>query len=659
MNNNNFDTLESWREANKMIYWDADDLKHWIQELAKSHQFSEKLLLQLEGEIDDGHEDFYARVKDCKPFKFEQYGKVLTQYERRILNEESAKQDGRKGPQAYMDNIYGSCELHPVLVVVIETPIFERLRNINQLGTSIYVYATGNGNRYVHCIGTAILCKKFIDKLFGDEAVRNRTEVNEVDLLCVQIAALIHDLGHGPWSHLFDGTIIRDAIKEFDSIKHPHDSSVAAIKDWDHEMGSQMLFEYLLQWDETENNGTIRKTWSDYGIDLEKKIYNDKVFIKELIDPTALKNDDGSHITDNQSWPMEGRPEEKAMLYEMVSNKRSGLDVDKLDYLKRDLMYCKGVHINTDYNRLFDHAKVMETPNNPNRSLIAFNRKVDSDILEIFKTRETNHRQIYQHRENQSAELLISDALKLIQESLFVTNDRKQKFKLHEAIHDPSAYCKLNEDYIFQNIMNPDMFYQYLPPEEQIKWDQAKKLLEKILKNELPACLAHLIFKSTDDRDVFWTKTDGYKKRICDAVNQKLKHIKPLTPDDLVFKKGPTYDWGMKNESPLEKVPFFEKNSKKPQFHKVSATTSMFPANPAEFGVRLFNKRLDCKNESCAAFDVICKEEKLKIRSHQEQGPTTPMRPGLTPLSQKRCAQSPLLSQSQAKRALQFQDDHN
>ena len=341
----------------------------------------------------------------------------MTQYERRILSEESAKQDGRKGPQAYMDNIYGSCELHPVLVVVIETPIFERLRNINQLGTSIYVYATGNGNRYVHCIGTAILCKKFIDKLFGDEAVRNRTDVNEVDLLCVQIAALIHDLGHGPWSHLFDGTIIRDAIKEFDSIKHPYDSSVAAIKDWDHEMGSQMLFEYLLQWDETENDGTIRKTWSDYGIDLEKKIYNDKVFIKELIDPTALKNDDGSHITDNQSWPMEGRPEEKAMLYEMVSNKRSGLDVDKLDYLKRDLMYCKGkivrysifvinvidttffndfsgVHINTDYNRLFDHAKVMETPNNPNRSLIAFSRKVDSDILEIFKTRETNHRQM-------------------------------------------------------------------------------------------------------------------------------------------------------------------------------------------------------------------------------------------------------------------------
>lgn len=653
------DTLESWREANKMVHWHAEDLKQWVRGLVQSKHLREELLVLLQKEIDLGHEDFYARVKDCKPFKFEQNEKVLNLTERRILKEESAKQDGRKGPQAYMDNIYGSCELHPVLVVVIETPIFERLRNINQLGTSIYVYATGNGNRYVHCIGTAILAKTFLDKLFKDESDRNRYGVNDTDLLCVQIAALIHDLGHGPWSHLFDGTIIRDAIKEFKSIKHPHDANIAAITDWDHEMGSQMLFEYLLHWDETMNDGTIRKTWLDYGIDLNTKIFNDKVFIKELIDPTALKNDDGSHIKDNEPWTLLGRPEEKAMLYEIVSNKRSGLDVDKLDYLKRDLMYCKGVHINTDYNRLFDHAKVMECPDNPNRSLIAFDRKVDIDILEIFKTRETNHRQIYQHRENQSAELLISDALKLIRDSFFVTNDRNQLFKLHEAIHDPSAYCKLNEDYIFQNIMNPGMFYHHLPREEQPKWDEAKKRLEQILKNKLPACLAHLIFKDSQDRDDFWYKTEVFKEQICDEVNRKLVFENPLTPDDLVFKKGPTYDWGMKNESPLEKVPFFEKNSKKPQFHNLSSTTSMFPANPAEFGVRLFNKRLDCKNESCEAFDRICREEKLKIRSHQEQGPTTPMRPGLTPLSQKRCAQSPLLLQSQAKRALKFKDDHS
>merc|ERR1712137_693118 len=99
------------------------------------------------------------------------------------------------------------------------------------------------------------------------------------------------------------------------------------------------------------------------------------------------------------------------------------------------------------------------------------------------------------------------------------------------------AYCKLNEDYIFQNIMNTDMFYHTLPPDEQPKWDQAKNLLEKIQKNQLPACLGHLTFETTDERDEFWGKTEGYKKRICAEVNQKVDLIDPLTPEHLVFKK--------------------------------------------------------------------------------------------------------------------------
>ena len=59
------DNLESWREANKMVHWNAEDLKQWIQGLGKSRDtdFSPELLAALEDEIDQGHEDFYARVK--------------------------------------------------------------------------------------------------------------------------------------------------------------------------------------------------------------------------------------------------------------------------------------------------------------------------------------------------------------------------------------------------------------------------------------------------------------------------------------------------------------------------------------------------------------------------------------------------------------------
>jgi len=155
----------------------------------------------------------------------------------------------------------------------------------------------------------------------------------------------------------------------------------------------------------------------------------------------------------------------------------------------------------------------------------------------------------------------------------------------------------------------------------------------------------------------FWGDIEAHKTQICDVVNSTLDLAEPLTPTALVFKKV-GFDWGMKNESPLEKVPFFEKNRRKARFHELSETTAMFPKNKSEYGVRLFSHRLDCKNEACDVFDSICKDQKLKIRSHQEQGPTTPMRPGLTPMSQKRSAQSPLLLQSQAKRALKFNQDN-
>ena len=96
--------------------------------------------------------------------------------------------DRRRIHQAYMDNIYGTFELHPAIHEVIKTPIFERLRSIQQLGTSKYVYATGNGNRYVHCIGTSHLADKFMEKLFKELSTRENYEINDVDILCVCIA---------------------------------------------------------------------------------------------------------------------------------------------------------------------------------------------------------------------------------------------------------------------------------------------------------------------------------------------------------------------------------------------------------------------------------------------------------------------------------------
>ena len=115
----------------------------------------------------------------------------------------------------------------------------------------------------------------------------------------------------------------------------------------------------------------------------------DKTFIKELIDPAELKK-----LNDRAPWPMKGRPEEKAFLYEIISNKRSGLDVDKLDYLRRDLRNTKGTDINIDIERLFQNMKIGFCKYNGNRSLISIRDKCDIDVMEVFKLREKNHREM-------------------------------------------------------------------------------------------------------------------------------------------------------------------------------------------------------------------------------------------------------------------------
>jgi hypothetical protein len=78
------------------------------------------------------------------------------------------------------------------------------------------------------------------------------------------------------------------------------------------------------------------------------------------------------HTADRQ-WPYVGRPRSKGFLYEIVANKRNGIDVDKWDYFGRD---CHNLGINNsfDYRRFLLHAKVL--------------RAVDDGAVSFFEQRD-------------------------------------------------------------------------------------------------------------------------------------------------------------------------------------------------------------------------------------------------------------------------------
>ncbi|XP_078310162.1 deoxynucleoside triphosphate triphosphohydrolase SAMHD1-like isoform X3 [Crassostrea virginica] len=104
------------------------------------------------------------------------------------------------------DPIWGPIELHPLCVRVIDTPEFQRLRSIKQLGGCSYVYPGACHNRFEHSIGTSYLAGclgRALQKKINEQGL-GKLEISEKEILCLELGGLCHDLGHGPFSHLFD-----------------------------------------------------------------------------------------------------------------------------------------------------------------------------------------------------------------------------------------------------------------------------------------------------------------------------------------------------------------------------------------------------------------------------------------------------------------------
>ena len=155
----------------------------------------------------------------------------------------------------FNDPVHGSITLNPLLLSIIDTPQFQRLRYIKQLGAFYWVYQGACHNRFEHSIGTAYLCGKFIRCLQD----KHKDLISKKDVHCVEVAGLCHDMGHGPFSHVFD--------KQYRNM-------VAESSDWTHEEGSCDMFDYMLR-----NNSVVREKFQTLGLD--EKLVKDLIMGKD------------------------------------------------------------------------------------------------------------------------------------------------------------------------------------------------------------------------------------------------------------------------------------------------------------------------------------------------------------------------------------------
>jgi HD superfamily phosphohydrolase len=108
------------------------------------------------------------------------------------------------------DPVFGFINIRSELIFdLIEHPFFQRLRRIKQLGLSYLVYPGANHTRFEHALGAVHLMRSAIGilRLKGQE-------ISDEEADAVTIAILLHDIGHGPFSHALENTVVQGISHE-------------------------------------------------------------------------------------------------------------------------------------------------------------------------------------------------------------------------------------------------------------------------------------------------------------------------------------------------------------------------------------------------------------------------------------------------------------
>lgn len=265
------------------------------------------------------------------------------------------------------DTIHKSIRLCPLTSEILDTPQIQRLRRLKQLAASEYTYVNANHTRFEHSLGVGYLSEELLLRIQLEQPLLG---IEEKDVVCVKIAGICHDVGHGPYSHIFDGEFrkcgrVARSTGRWMGRTFPtevYEGVEQLPEGWAHEDDSLMMIDAMLAHlglaiDERNLDSPLKQIGDgvdahQFGIvDSSSKqmiplTSRDWIFIKECIagGPLPPKGMSIDYFKkSNERAEYAGRPHpNKEFLYDVVSNRHSGFDFDKGDYLARDKFYCFG-----------------------------------------------------------------------------------------------------------------------------------------------------------------------------------------------------------------------------------------------------------------------------------------------------------------------------
>ncbi len=257
------------------------------------------------------------------------------------------------------DCVHGHIDIYEPEAEIINTTLFQRLRGIVQLGMGSLVYPGASHTRFSHSLGVLFIISKMLEFLkvsppkqsemqcFIKQQVKEEQKFKR-DIppsndpffyFTIRMAALLHDIGHFPFSHVFEGF-----YKEIE--KHPHEFISAEL------VGMKTVRDILV------------KHHPKYNYDIE--------IIQKMIK--------GDHLT-------------IPLRYVQLLN--SKIDADRIDYLLRDSYNCGLIYGNIDIDRIFRNIQLVKYKGT---NVIAISNKANISVDQFLVARYYMYNTVYYHK---------------------------------------------------------------------------------------------------------------------------------------------------------------------------------------------------------------------------------------------------------------------
>lgn len=328
------------------------------------------------------------------------------------------------------DPLYSEIFMYPLEILATDTEIVQRLRHLSQLAGSQMSYPSATHTRFSHSLGVMHVAGLYSAHLFGTDAPQYRLS---------RLAGLLHDAGHGPFSHQFD-----DVVYSFFGYEEGHD-----------QFREKLLLDKMPQ--------LMKEKFEIAEDSFKKSVMEDveKMFGRIPENPFSEVMKMTNEIFEGEKG---GKP-----IFNII---QGPLGADRMDFVLRDA-YFSGVRYygTVPIDRIIRNSAILKINEN---EVLSYNIKTVDDMYTVLFGRFMMYKNVYFHKTSRAADMMIQEFLK----------HSIGPLKLGSYLDNLDEFLKLTDEFVTQRIEFMHDFNLY---DEEMKGDVEKAygIIQRLKKRDL------------------------------------------------------------------------------------------------------------------------------------------------------------------------------